>query len=210
MTDLTTAGFWRRGAAAALDGAIGALVWLWSAMCIVVGVWGFRTSPLELGDAALLLAAILVLGIVLHVVYHVAFVGGCGQTPGRMALGIAVVRRDGGPPGYGRALARCLGGCVSIVTLGLAGLGMLVTRERRGLADWVAGTRVVARRRLKKAHLRGRALGSRLSVARQLTSTARLPSGAASQLDLFEPPAGSSLQDWPNRGVESVSNLTTA
>ena len=143
MTDLTTAGFWRRGAAAALDGAIGALVWLWSAMCIVVGVWGFRTAPLELRDAALLLAAILALGIALHVVYHVAFVGGCGQTPGRMALGIAVVRRDGGAPGYGRALARCLGGCISIVTLGLAGLGMLVTRERRGLADWLAGTRVV-------------------------------------------------------------------
>jgi len=143
VTDLTTAGFWRRGAAAALDAVIGALVWLWSAMCVVVGVWGFRTSPLELGDAALLLAAILVLGIALHVTYHVAFVGGCGQTPGRMALGIAVVRRDGGAPGYGRALARCLGGCVSIVTLGLAGLGMLVTRERRGLADWLAGTRVI-------------------------------------------------------------------
>jgi uncharacterized RDD family membrane protein YckC len=143
VTDLTTAGFWRRGVAAALDGAIGALVWLWSAMCIVVGVWGFRTSPLELGDAVVLLAAILALGVVLHVVYHVAFVGGCGQTPGRMALGIAVVRRDGGPPGYGRALARCLGGCISIVTLGLAGLGMLVTRERRGLADWIAGTRVI-------------------------------------------------------------------
>src|SRR4029453_17281502 len=89
VTDLTTAGFWRRGAAAALDGAIGALVWLWSAMCVVVGVWGFRTSPLELADAALLFAAILALGVVLHVVYHVAFVGGCGQTPGRMARGIA-------------------------------------------------------------------------------------------------------------------------
>jgi len=60
-----------------------------------------------------------------------------------MALGIAVVRRDGGVPGYGRALARCLGGCISIVTLGVAGLGMLVTRERRGLADWLAGTRVI-------------------------------------------------------------------
>jgi uncharacterized RDD family membrane protein YckC len=143
VTGLTTAAFWRRGAAAALDGVIGALVWLWSALCLVVGVWGFRASPLELGDAALLLGAILILGIVLHVVYHVAFVGGCGQTPGRMALGIAVVRRDGRVPGYGRALARCLGGVVSIVTLGLAGLGMLVTRERRGLADWVAGTRVI-------------------------------------------------------------------
>ena len=128
-----------------LDGLIGAFVWIWSAMCIAIGAWGFRTSPLELPDAALLLAAVVALGMVLHFVYHVAFVGGCGQTPGRMALGIMVVRRDGGAPGYSRALVRCLAGCVSLVTLGVPGLGMLWTRERRGLADWVAGTRVVLR-----------------------------------------------------------------
>lgn len=143
MTDLVTAGFWRRLAAALLDLGIGALVWAWSAMCIVIGVWGFRTTPLELPDAALLVAAVVALAIVLHLVYNVAFVGGCGQTPGRMALGITVVRRDGHPTGYGRAVVRCVGNAISMATLGLAGIGLLVTRERRGLADWVAGTRVV-------------------------------------------------------------------
>ena len=110
VNDLATAALWRRGAAALLDAAIGVLVWVWSAMCVVVGVWGFRATPLELPDAALLLSAVVALGTALHFVYHVAFVGGCGQTPGRMAFGIAVVRRDGGTAGYGRALARCLGG----------------------------------------------------------------------------------------------------
>ncbi len=79
----------------------------------------------------------------LHVVYHAAFVGGCGQTPGKMALGIAVVRRDGGRAGYGRALVRCLGGVFALVTVGISTLGVLFTRERRGLGDWLAGTRVV-------------------------------------------------------------------
>lgn len=143
MTDLVTAGFWRRLAAALLDVGIGALVWAWSAMCIVIGVWGFRTTPLELPDAALLVASVVALAIVLHFVYQVAFVGGCGQTPGRMALGITVVRRDGRPTGYGRAIVRCLANALSVATLGLTGIGLLVTRERRGLADWAAGTRVV-------------------------------------------------------------------
>ena len=143
MNDLATAALWRRATAATLDATLGALVWVWSAMCLVIGVWAFRDSPLELEYAALLAAAVLVLGAALHLVYHVAFVGGCGQTPGRMALGIAVVRRDGRAAGYGRALVRSLGGWLSVLTLGLGALGVLLTRERRGLADWMAGTRVV-------------------------------------------------------------------
>ena len=83
------------------------------------------------------------LGVALHVVYHVVFIGGCGQTPGRMALGIAVVRRDGARAGYARALVRCLAGALVALTLGLLSIGALFTRERRGLADWLAGTRVV-------------------------------------------------------------------
>jgi uncharacterized RDD family membrane protein YckC len=151
MAELITAAPWRRGVAALLDGALGALVWLWSSMCVVAGVWGFRSSPLELEDAVLLAAAILVLGIVLHIVYHVGFVGGCGQTPGRMALGIAVVRRDGEAVGPWRALLRCLGGALSLPTLGLANAGVLFTRERRGFADWLAGTRVVRAARVPRA-----------------------------------------------------------
>lgn len=143
MTDLVTAGLWRRAVAAVLDGTLGVFIWAWSGMCLLIGVWGFRSSPLELSDAALLAAAIAALGLALHLVYHVAFIGGCGQTPGRMALGIAVVRRDGHAAGHGRALVRCLGGWLSILTFGMAALGVLLTRERRGFADWLAGTRVV-------------------------------------------------------------------
>jgi uncharacterized RDD family membrane protein YckC len=145
VTELVTAGLWRRGVAAVLDGLLGVLVWSWSAMCLLIGTWGFRSSPLDLAAAALLVVAMLALGIAQHLVYHVAFVGGCGQTPGQMALGIAVVRRDGRAAGHGRALVRCLGGGLSLLTLGVGFLGALVNRERRGLADWLAGTRVVRR-----------------------------------------------------------------
>jgi uncharacterized RDD family membrane protein YckC len=140
---LESAGVWRRFAARLVDCALGALIWVLAAMWLVIAVWAFRRTPLELREAVLLVLAVAGLAMALHVVYHVAFVGGCGQTPGKMALGIAVVRRDGGRAGYGRAAIRCLGGALAVLTLGISSLGVLFTRERRGLADWLAGTRVV-------------------------------------------------------------------
>lgn len=141
--DFQPAGLWRRLAARLVDCLVGLFVWSLAAMWLVIAAWGFRRSPLELREAALLVVAVVALGVALHFVYHVAFVGGCGQTPGKMALGIAVVRRDGERAGYARATVRCLAGMVSVLTLGLSSLGVLFTRERRGFADWLAGTRVV-------------------------------------------------------------------
>jgi uncharacterized RDD family membrane protein YckC len=143
VREFEPAGLWRRLGARVVDCVVGLVVWSLAAMWLVIAAWASRRSPLELREAALLGLAVLALGAVLHVVYHVAFIGGCGQTPGKMALGIAVVRRDGERAGYGRAMVRCLGGLVSAMTLGLSSLGVLFTRERRGFADWLAGTRVV-------------------------------------------------------------------
>ena len=112
-------------------------------MWLVIAAWGLRSAPLELQEVGLLGLALATLGVALHIVYHATFIGGCGQTPGKMALGIIVVRRDGEPAGYVRAIVRCLGGLVSMLTLGLTSLGVLFTRERRGFGDWLAGTRVV-------------------------------------------------------------------
>ena len=142
MMDLEPAGLWRRLGARFLDCLLSALIWSLAAMWLVIMVWA-RRSPLPLREAALLAVAILGLAVVLHVMYHVVFIGGCGQTPGRMALGIAVVRRDGARAGYGRAMVRCFAGALVAHTLGLLSIGALFTRERRGLADWLAGTRVV-------------------------------------------------------------------
>jgi uncharacterized RDD family membrane protein YckC len=142
VIDDPPAGLGRRLAARILDGILGALVWLLASMWVVILVWS-RKSPLELREVGLLGLMLLGLNVALHVLYHVAFIGGCGQTPGKMALGIAVVRRDGRRAGYGRALVRCLAGAVSALTLGLLSISVLFTRQRLGLADRLAGTRVV-------------------------------------------------------------------
>lgn len=99
--------------------------------------------PWDLLNLAALIGLVLLWGIALHALYFVVFVGGCGQTPGKMLFGLTVVRRDGAAAGYGRALLRWVGYWMAALPLGLGFLGTLVTAERRGLHDWIAGTRVV-------------------------------------------------------------------
>ena len=135
---------WRLVAAAAADALLGLVAWSLAAMWLVVAVLALRARPLDVLDALILALAILALGVILHVVYHTVLVGGCGQTLGKMLMGVAVVRRDGAPAGYGRALLRCVGGGLCLLTLGLGRLFVLFTRERRALSDFVAGTRPIA------------------------------------------------------------------
>ena len=138
-----TAGFWRRLLAHCLDCMVGLAAWLLCSMWLVIGLWALENPPRDLVNLGLVLLAMLALAFALHIAYHVVLVGGCGQTLGKMALGIAVVRRDGGTVGYGRAGLRCLGGLLCVASFGLGYVGVLFTVERRGLADWLAGTRVI-------------------------------------------------------------------
>jgi uncharacterized RDD family membrane protein YckC len=143
VTTPATAGFWSRLLAHGLDCLVGMGTWLLCSMWLVIGLWALDNPPRDLLGAVVILLAVQVLALALHVAYHVVLVGACGQTLGKMALGIMVVRRDGGPVGYGRAALRCLGGLLSIASVGLGYAGVLFTRQRRGLADWLADTRVV-------------------------------------------------------------------
>ena len=142
--DPRPAPLWRLAAAAAADALLGLIAWSLAAMWLLVAVFAVRAKPLDLLDGLILAFAILALGVALHVIYHTVLVGGCGQTLGKMLMGIAVVRRDGAPAGYGRALLRCAGGGLCLLTLGLGRLFVLFTRDRRALSDFVAGTRPIA------------------------------------------------------------------
>ena len=142
---LVSAGYGRRFLAALLDSLLAGVLWVTCAMWLTLAVWALRGLPEGGLPLIALIWTLLAFGIAVRLVYHVVFVGGCGQTPGAMALGIAVVNRAGAVPGYGRAFARWFGGVLSAVTLGLASLPFIFSRDRRGLADRLAGTRVVVR-----------------------------------------------------------------
>jgi uncharacterized RDD family membrane protein YckC len=134
---------WRRVVAALLDRLIGLVLWGLGSLWLLIGLRLLRPGSPGLDAIAVQGAAILLLGLALHAVYHVGFVAGCGQTPGRMALGIAVTRRDGAAAGFGRAAVRALGGLCAALTLGLPNLVALFSRTSGSFGDWLAGTRVV-------------------------------------------------------------------
>jgi uncharacterized RDD family membrane protein YckC len=142
--DPRPAPLWRLAAAALADAVLGVIAWSLAAMWLLLAVRALRARPLDALDSLVLALAVLLLGVAFHVVYHTVLVGGCGQTFGKMLLGVTVVRRDGAPAGYGRALLRVLGAGLCLLTLGLGRLLMLGRRDRRGLHDLVAGTRSVS------------------------------------------------------------------
>lgn len=82
-------------------------------------------------------------------VYEITFVALKGQTPGKMAACIKVVRADnGGPPGWGKSAGRGLILAVAyaamILLLGLlVHISLLWDRRRQGWHDKAAGTLVI-------------------------------------------------------------------
>jgi uncharacterized RDD family membrane protein YckC len=120
------AGFWRRFAAAFIDGlAVGI------ASGILKGIFG--NGP---GSG---------LGLVLSAVYFTAFIGAeRGQTLGQMALGIRVLGLDNGASiGYGRAFVRWLVSIVSAIVLLLGYFWMLWDDEKQCWHDKAANDVVV-------------------------------------------------------------------
>ncbi|HET9050911.1 MAG TPA: RDD family protein [Candidatus Dormibacteraeota bacterium] len=69
-----------------------------------------------------------------------------GRSPGKRALGLRVIRTDGGAAGFGEALVR---GLLRIVDLAVGVVPMFATASSRRLGDFAAGTVVVRERRAR-------------------------------------------------------------
>jgi uncharacterized RDD family membrane protein YckC len=135
--------------AALIDGAV---VTVGQAVLLipVFYYWWARDIPRDAAQVRftpILLSLVLVgLALLLGGLYYVYFWGVQGASPGKQALGLVVVDREGrGPIGVGAAILRLVGYALSG---GLLGLGfLLVPITGRGLHDWLAGTMVVQRER---------------------------------------------------------------
>jgi len=135
------AGFWIRVVACMID------VLLLGVMQIVLGML-FNLAidllglPVE-GDPAVELV-IGLFSAALSIGYAVFFTGYCGQTPGKMALRIKVIRTDGTPIGYGRAALReVFGKSISTILLGIGYLMVAFDGRKQGLHDKIADTCVI-------------------------------------------------------------------
>jgi len=76
--------------------------------------------------------------------YLVFFTGYCGQTPGKMAVRIKVVRTNGAEVGFGRAFLReVVGKFCSKIILGVGYLMVAFDPRKQGLHDKIADTCVI-------------------------------------------------------------------
>jgi uncharacterized RDD family membrane protein YckC len=78
--------------------------------------------------------------------YFTFFVGALAASPGKLALGLKVVRPDGSAVGYGRALGRYFAGILSWMILFIGYIMVAFDSEKRGLHDMICDTRVIKTR----------------------------------------------------------------
>jgi uncharacterized RDD family membrane protein YckC len=146
-------GFWIRFVAAVIDG-------------IIMGVTSSAVQLLLLGsvyrpfanmrepmppDQALAafgaimgtLALSMLIGVAIGASYEGFFVSRVGATPGKMALGLKVVRPNGGPVSLGRAVGRYFAKWLSSMTLGIGYIIAGFDAEKRAMHDMIVDTRVV-------------------------------------------------------------------
>jgi uncharacterized RDD family membrane protein YckC len=134
-------GFWVRFVAKFIDN-------------IILGVMGFAV---QMGTVGLSLSATTqpgqfnfvqmaiswVVGLIIGLGYTTFFLGKFGATPGKMALGLKVIRSDGGRITYGRAVGRFFGEYLSGLILGIGYIMVAFDEEKRALHDHICDTRVV-------------------------------------------------------------------
>jgi len=128
------AGFWRRLAAYFIDGII---------IGIVTAIIYFITSILVFRNVYIAIVGSL-LSIIISIVYFVGFWAWLGQTPGKMAIGVKIVKLDGSPIGFGVALLRFIGYIISSIILYIGFLMIAFLGRKRGLHDLIAGTVVIS------------------------------------------------------------------
>jgi len=136
---LPKAGFWIRVVASMVDGLI------LGAVQFVIGlVLGFAGGASGGADSFAIFAVTWLCSVVISVTYYVFFTGYNGQTPGKMALRLQVIRTDGSPMTYGKAFLREIP-CkfISGILLGIGYLMVAFDQQKQGLHDRMVGTYVI-------------------------------------------------------------------
>jgi len=111
-------------------------------LTLAMGASGGREIPL-LRQIRIVLPVIFPLGLVLNLAYFTFFHGTWGQTIGKMIFGLRVVRPDGQPLTYSRALVRTVGYFLSAIPFFLGFLWTGFSSDKRSWHDTLTDTIVV-------------------------------------------------------------------
>ncbi len=143
------AGFWIRFVAKFIDGIVTGVVGMVINLGIAFLFFGaFKFQP-DINDAQTFgrfmayQGVTMAIGLVLGVLYQWFFLSRFSATPGKMALGLKVVRADGSPLTTGRIIGRyfseLLSGLILLIGYIMAGFD----EEKRALHDRLCDTRVI-------------------------------------------------------------------
>lgn len=143
-SELNYAGFSKRLLAGILDGfilGIGAFV----ISFVVSFVTAINSSGLATSTPSRFSTLTNLVVLILEFSYYIYFIGAKGQTPGKMALGIKVVKvGTSEAPGYLKAFLReVVGKLLSVIILFLGYLWMLWDSKKQTWHDKIAGTIVI-------------------------------------------------------------------
>jgi len=147
------AGFWIRFVARLIDGIL--LFIVTTILFLPLSFLGFGSVGLlsSRQDPAAALAALpalmgvigitSILRIALFAAYEIYFVSTRGATPGKMALGLKIIRADGGPVPVGLATGRYFAQFLSAFILWIGYIMAGFDPEKRALHDRLCDTRVI-------------------------------------------------------------------
>ena len=140
------AGFWIRVVAAIIDsiilGVVNSII-QFTAVRPMLGITERAADPAAMFAALGAAGALGMVGMLLGCAYEAIFVSQMGATPGKMALGMKVVRPDGSRVDLGRAVGRYFAKILSMLILCIGYIMVGFDAEKRGLHDMICDTRVV-------------------------------------------------------------------
>lgn len=142
---LNYAGFWIRFCASLVDGVI---MLFFNGLVTLLQIFlmgGFEEYVSgETSTVDIILAIVFwIVNFTASLIYETWFVGRFAATPGKMLLGLRIVRADGSPVTYKRALGRFFASMLSQMTLCIGYIIAAFDDQKRTLHDHICDTRVI-------------------------------------------------------------------
>jgi len=138
-------GFWIRFVAYLIDALIVGFASV-AVQAVLIPTMRANASLTPQAGGLALVGIAYIVGVALAATYEGLFVYKLGATPGKMVLGLRVVRPDGGPVSLGRAIGRYFAKMLSAIILLIGFIMAGFDREKRALHDILVDTRVIKRR----------------------------------------------------------------
>lgn len=134
------AGFWVRLGAQIIDLIILSIIgWI---ICFII--LSLVSGDLNAEDYANFRGSlVIVVGFILVVTYCIAFWVWRGQTPGKIAVGIKIIRTDTASIGLGRSILRYIGYIISGLIFMIGYLWIAFDSRKQGIHDKIADTYVI-------------------------------------------------------------------